>query len=105
MAKSRETAIILSVLLAGLGQIYLRNYARGIVILISAIVIAVVSFNLFGNFGFIPSIIFFIWQIFDANNEFKKKQLSSISDKIICKNCDWTNSSTSEYCTKCGIRI
>jgi TM2 domain-containing membrane protein YozV len=57
MAKSRSTAIVLSILLSGLGQIYLGEAFRGVIILAAAIVIAVVSsFALTFYFAIIPII-------------------------------------------------
>lgn len=105
MAKSKGTAYLLSFLIAGVGQMYLGNFARGIIILISALVIGFVSFSLIGVAGFIPTLIFFIWQIYDTGKEYEKRRYLSVDGNIICPNCGSGNISTSEYCTKCGNRI
>lgn len=84
---------------------YLGNFTRGIAILISALVIGFVSFFALSYFGIIPSIIFYVWQIFDANSEYNKRKNSPVEGNIICRNCDSPNSVTSEFCSKCGIRI
>ncbi|MGQ4832909.1 MAG: zinc-ribbon domain-containing protein [Candidatus Asgardarchaeia archaeon] len=65
-SKEKDTAIaaILSFLLPGLGQIYVGKVGRGIGIFIGAIIIAFISFILF----FIPSIIYWAWNIYDAYN-------------------------------------
>jgi TM2 domain-containing membrane protein YozV len=105
VAKSKGTAYLLSFLVAGVGQMYLGNFTRGIVILISAFVIGFLSFSLLNFFGFIPTLIFFIWQIWDAGKEFEKRRFSPVDGNIICTNCDWANVTSSEYCTKCGHKI
>ena len=105
MAKSKGTAYLLSLLIAGVGQMYLGNFARGVIILISALVIGFVSFSLMGMFGFVPTLIFFIWQIYDAGKEYEKRKFLPVDGNIICPNCDSANVSSSEYCTKCGNKI
>jgi len=105
MGKSKDTAYLLSFLLVGLGQMYLGNFARGILILLFALALAFVLGSLFFPFGFLPSIILYIWQIWDAGKEYEKRRFLPIDGNIICQNCDSTNVSTSEYCTKCGNKI
>ncbi|CAN5499130.1 hypothetical protein BH18THE1_BH18THE1_10120 [soil metagenome] len=72
MAKSKQTAYLLSFLIAGVGQIYLGNFTRGVIILVSGLIIGVVSFAIIGFFGFIPTLMFFVWQIWDAGKEYEK---------------------------------
>jgi TM2 domain-containing membrane protein YozV len=120
MAKSKGTAYVLSFLIAGVGQMYLGNIARGAVILIAALIIGFASFSLMGVSGFIPILIFFIWQIYDAGKEYDKRRLLPGDDagkeydkrrllpgdgNIICPYCDSANVRSSEYCTKCGNKI
>jgi hypothetical protein len=87
---------------SGLGQMYLGNYTRGVVILISAIVLAALAAFL-NLLVAIPSIMFWIWQIIDAGREYNKRRYLLV--EITCRNCGWNNSSHSEFCTKCGNRI
>lgn len=60
--KSPGLAAVLSFLISGLGQIYVGRIGRGIAILLGGIVIAAISFFLL----FIPMIIYWIWNIYDA---------------------------------------
>ena len=95
--------IILSILLAGLGHMYLGNYRRGVLILISALAMGL-FFSFFESlFWVIPPIIFFIWQIYDASREYEKRK--PFLAEIICRYCNWTNNNYSKYCTKCGNEI
>lgn len=105
MAKNKGTAYFLSFLIAGVGQMYLENFGRGAVILIIAFVIGYVSFALLNLFGFIPTLIFYVWQIYDAGREYEKGRFSPLHGFIICTNCDSENVISSEYCTKCGNKI
>jgi TM2 domain-containing membrane protein YozV len=105
VAKSKDTAYLLSFLLAGVGQMYLGNFTRGAAILISAIIIGIVSFSVLNVFGFIPSIIFYIWQIWDSGKEYEKRRFLPLDGNITCPNCDSANVTSSEYCTKCGHKI
>jgi TM2 domain-containing membrane protein YozV len=105
VAKSKGTAYLLSFLIAGVGQMYLGNFTRGVVILISALVIGFVSFSVLNIFGFVPTLIFFIWQIWDAGKEYEKRRFVPIDGNITCPNCDSANVTSSEYCTKCGYKI
>jgi TM2 domain-containing membrane protein YozV len=105
VAKSKSTAYILSLLIAGVGQMYLGNFGRGVAILISALVIGFVSFSVLGMLGFIPTLIFFIWQIYDAGKEYEKRRFLPIDGSIACANCDSPNVTSSEYCTRCGNKI
>lgn len=105
MAKSKDTAYILSFLLAGVGQMYLGNFTRGAAILISGIIIGVVSFSVLNLFGFIPSLIFYIWQIWDAGKEYERRRFLPIDGYNSCPFCNSANVTTSEYCTKCGHKI
>jgi TM2 domain-containing membrane protein YozV len=105
VAKSKDTAYLLSFLLAGVGQMYLENFTRGAAILISAIIIGIVSFSLLNVFGFIPSIIFYIWQIWDAGKEYEKRRFLPMDGHNSCPICNSANVTSSEYCTKCGHKI
>ena len=61
--KNEGIAALASALLPGAGQIYVGREQRGIVVLIATAVIAMVSVFLF----FVPYIIFWAWNIFDAH--------------------------------------
>ncbi|MGI0026612.1 MAG: hypothetical protein ACREAD_02075 [Nitrosopumilaceae archaeon] len=69
--KSEALAIVLSVLIAGVGQMYLGKIGRGVGILIGLIILAVIGIVTLGV-GYILAIILFIWQIIDAYNLCKK---------------------------------
>ncbi len=62
--KNEGLAAVLSFLFSGLGQIYVGRIGRGIGILIGGIVIALISPLLL----WIPLLIYWIWNIYDAYN-------------------------------------
>ena len=65
--------MILAVILSGLGHIYLGFVKRGIIILIIGIVIwIVVSWLIPIPFSWLIGITYWIWQIWDAYNLYKK---------------------------------
>jgi len=74
--KSEALAIILSLLLAGVGQMYMGKVGRGIGILLGVIILgAIGGATIVIGIGFIIIIIviiMFIWQIIDAYNLCKK---------------------------------
>jgi TM2 domain-containing membrane protein YozV len=66
-------AIILDILVAGLGHIFVRYVKRGIVILFSAISIGIIiSLFLFSNFSLLAAIAFWLWEIYDLMQIVKK---------------------------------
>ncbi|MGH9021451.1 MAG: hypothetical protein ACRDV0_10670 [Acidimicrobiales bacterium] len=69
--KSEALAIVLSVLILGVGQMYMGKVGRGIGILLGGIFLAVVGIFTAGV-GYIVLLILFIWQIIDAYNLCKK---------------------------------
>ena len=97
--------MFLSILIPGLGQMYVGNFTRGTIILISTLAIIVFSRIILNVFEFIPPFIFYIWQIFDAGREFNKRRYYPVQGNISCMDCDWSNSSFSEFCSRCGKRI
>jgi len=60
--KSVGIAVLLSVLLSGLGQIYLGQVKRGAAILVIGIVVAYVSLFVFGLIAFA----YWVWNVYDA---------------------------------------
>jgi len=105
LAKTNRKAMFLSILMPGLGQMYVGNFTRGTIILISTLAIIVFSRIILNVFEFIPPFIFYIWQIFDAGREFNKRRYYPVQGNISCMDCDWNNSSFSEFCSRCGKRI
>jgi TM2 domain-containing membrane protein YozV len=105
LAKTKRKAIILSILIPGLGQMYVGNFTRGTVIFISALAILFFSHLILNAFELTPPLIFYIWQIFDAGREFNKRRYYPVQGSISCMDCDWSNSTFSEFCSKCGNRI
>jgi len=78
MVSRRTTAIILSIIISGVGQMYLGRVKRGVVILVVAITMSFPLSYYFGWIGIIPSFAFWIWQAYDASKiglelEAKKK--------------------------------
>src|SRR6476659_329229 len=105
LAKTKRKAMFLSILIPGLGQMYVGNFTRGTIILISTLAIIVFSRIILNVFEFIPPFILYIWQIFDAGREFNKRRYYPVQGNISCMDCDWSNSSFSEFCSRCGKRI
>ena len=105
LAKTKCKATILSILMPGLGQMYVGNFTRGTIILISTLAIIIFSRLILNVFEFIPPLIFYIWQIFDARREFNKRRYYPVQGNISCMDCDWSNSSFSEFCSRCGKMI
>ena len=105
LAKTKRKAMFLSILMPGLGQMYVGNLTRGTIMLISTLAIIIFARIILNAFEFIPPFIFYIWQIFDAGREFNKRRYYPIQGNISCMDCDWSNSSFSEFCTRCGKRI
>ena len=69
--KSEALAIVLSLLIMGVGQMYMGKVGRGIGILLGCIVLAVIGIVTMGV-GYIILLIVYIWQIIDAYNLCKK---------------------------------
>jgi len=105
LAKTKRKAMFLSILIPGLGHMYVGNFTRGTIILISTLAIIIFSRIILNVFEFIPPFIFYIWQIFDAGREFNKRRYYPVQGNISCMDCDWSNSSFSEFCSRCGKRI
>ena len=105
LAKTKRKTMFLSIIIPGLGQMYVGNFTRGTIILISTLAIIVFSRIILNVFEFIPPFIFYIWQIFDAGREFNKRRYYPVQGNILCMDCDWSNSSFSEFCSRCGKRI
>ena len=105
LPKTKRKAIILSVLIPGLGQMYVGNFTRGTVTFLSALAILFFSHLILNAFEFIPPLIFYIWQILDAGREYNKRRYYPVQGSITCMDCDWSNSTFSEFCSKCGNRI
>ena len=69
--KSEALAIVLSILIIGVGQMYMGKIGRGIGILLGGITLGIIGIVTFGV-GYIVLLILFIWQIIDAYNLCKK---------------------------------
>lgn len=84
---------------------YVGNFTKGIIILISVLATLFFSYWILNGVEFIPPLILYIWQIFDAEREFNKRRYFPVRGTIACMDCDGSNSILSEFCTKCGKRI
>ncbi|HYY86176.1 MAG TPA: zinc ribbon domain-containing protein [Nitrososphaeraceae archaeon] len=91
--------------MVGLGQMYVGNFTRGMIIFISALALLFFSHLILLTFEIIPFLVFYIWQIIDAGREYNKRRYYPVQGNIMCMDCDWSNNSSSEYCTKCGKRV
>jgi TM2 domain-containing membrane protein YozV len=67
MIRRTAIAIILSIIIAGLGQIYLGYIKRGVIILIAGFAISFFMTFWLGLWGLFPALAFWIWNIYDAN--------------------------------------
>ena len=79
-AKNRLYAYFFSIILPGLGQIYLNHKNRGFMILTGAVILSITLSFLFAfPLNWIIVVAFWIWQVFDAfflhksKNEVNKK--------------------------------
>ena len=73
MAKSLKITILLGVLVAGVGHIYLGYVKRGIIILIWGIIMGVAADLLMPEpYNWLLIIAFWVWQILDAHHYYKK---------------------------------
>ena len=73
MVKSLGLTMILALVLSGLGHIYLGFVKRGIIILIVGILIwIIVSLLIPIPFSWLIGILYWIWQMWDAYNHYKK---------------------------------
>lgn len=64
--KNRDTALILSFLIIGLGQIYNGQVGKGIGLIIGQILIVSSMVAMFGPFGFLIGVLIPIYSIVDA---------------------------------------
>ena len=107
MAKHLAIVILLSILITGLGQIYLGYAKRGIIILITGVTIAI-TLNLFLPYP-LPLIgfVYWIWQIIDATMLYKKIKGRNIIDnnKLICFKCHSENQIDTQFCVNCGSAL
>lgn len=73
LAKSLALTIILAILVAGVGHIYLGFIKRGIVILVIGILLWIVA-SLYTQYPYmwIITIAYLVWQIIDAYIHYKK---------------------------------
>jgi TM2 domain-containing membrane protein YozV len=109
-------AIILDIVIAGLGHIFVRYVKRGIIILISAIGIGIIL-SLFSpsDFSLLVAIVFWLWQIYDLMQIVKKEnKKSSGKDEVLqsnnklqnhCIKCGNYNPLGSAFCNKCGFAL
>jgi TM2 domain-containing membrane protein YozV len=67
-------AVILSVIILGVGQMYLGRLARGIVILVVGVALNLFLTIWLGWFGFVFGIGYWLWNIYDAYKIGKAQQ-------------------------------
>lgn len=59
-------AVVLSIILYGVGQIYLYRIGRGVAILGTGLALSIGLTWYIGFWGLIPALAFWIWQVYDA---------------------------------------
>lgn len=74
MAKSVALAVILSIILYGVGQIYLDRVGRGVAILGTGLALSIGLTWYIGFWGLIPALAFWMWQVYDAYKIAKRSQ-------------------------------
>lgn len=82
MAKSVALAVVLSIMLSGVGQIYLDRVGRGVAILIAGLALSIGLTWFIGIWGVIPAVAFWIWQIYDAYKIARQSQQLPVQPKI-----------------------
>jgi TM2 domain-containing membrane protein YozV len=71
--KNPGTALVLGFFISGLGHMYLGEWSRGIMVLIIAFVLGGVAFYFFDYFGWVIIVLYWIWQMIDCWQTWKKK--------------------------------
>jgi TM2 domain-containing membrane protein YozV len=109
-------AIILDMVIAGSGHIFVRYVKRGIIILISAISIGIII-SLFSpsDFSLLVAIVFWLWMIYDLmqivkrenKKSFRKDEILQSNSKLQnhCIKCGNYNPAGSAFCNKCGFAL
>jgi TM2 domain-containing membrane protein YozV len=89
-------AIILDMIIAGLGHIFVRYVKRGIIILLSAIGIGIIiSLFLPSDFSLLVAIVFWLWEIYDLIRIVKKENKKSFGK-------DESKIKLQNHCINCG---
>jgi TM2 domain-containing membrane protein YozV len=70
--KNPILAAVLSLVITGLGQLYNGDVAKGIILFIAQIVVAVVLWGLLGRLGSLVSIVIWAYGIYDAYTKAKE---------------------------------
>lgn len=71
--RNPAVALVLSIILPGLGQIYNRDFAKGLIFIVFAIILAGLSFaNLIGIIASIIYLVFWLYNIYDAYTRAKR---------------------------------
>ena len=79
LSKSLPLAILLSVIIYGLGEIYLGLINRGVLVLIVGVGISLASSLLFPFYIYAPIIlVYWIWQLVDVYLQNRKLKVKSI---------------------------
>ena len=69
--KSLAITMILAIVLGGIGHAYLGFVKKGLTIFIIGIGLGIGLYYLFGFWGTLATLAFYIWQIFDAYKTYK----------------------------------
>ena len=70
--KSLAITMILAIVLGGIGHVYLGFVKKGLIIFIIGIGLGIGLYYLFGFWGTLATLAFYIWQIFDAYKTCKR---------------------------------
>jgi len=70
--KSLAITMILAIVLGGIGHAYLGFVKKGLIIFIIGIGLGIGLYYLFGFWGTLATLAFYIWQIIDAYKTYKR---------------------------------
>ena len=81
LGKSLALTILLSVIIYGLGEIYLGLINRGVIVLIVGVGVSLAASLLLPFYIALPIIfVYWIWQLVDAYQQFKKLKQSPVTE-------------------------
>jgi len=83
LGKSLALTILLSVIIYGLGEIYLGLINRGVIVLIVGIAVSLAASLLLPFYIAAPIIFaYWLWQLVDAYQQYKKLNERSVNERI-----------------------
>lgn len=76
--KRTTIALILTILISGVGHMYLRQFKRGAIILASAICLGIAANLFLGPWSLVLTVPYWIWVIYDVYKVGKQMETSTL---------------------------